>query len=475
MRNLLLLILILCTVTMATAQMTIDGQNLYGNEWIDYSKSYVKVGIDQDGMVKVTRAELLSNGMTASQIVGDDLQMFSNGKEVPLYITSGGQWTDADFLLFYGERNDGFLDAVLFENPEEDQLNCEVSIFSDIRNYYITTNPGTNNLRYIFSGIDPNTSTLATENFYMDKLQIVNNDDLWTTLSPTDPQLEFSTFLPMDGYSSTMLNDRTVELDLVNYFDGGPEPTLDMKLGSNGTSHFIQIEFNSNPIHQEIFSGAQVKNYNFVVEKNNIRPNRANFIRMRGSTPGDRMSLAVLEMTYPRTYTAAGESEYVFYTGDDNLDERVEIPDFTGTSNTLLFDLENHTVMVPRMAGTTAAAVIPGGAVRQAKMILTSDQSFRQALEISSLRMENLESLNPQYLILTSEELNKVENGSNPIEDYAAFRSSALGGGYTTQVINVEDLYDQFGYGVHEHSQAIRNFSQYMQDKWPDFELACII
>ncbi|RMD74557.1 MAG: hypothetical protein D6818_02960, partial [Bacteroidetes bacterium] len=48
--------------------------------------------------------------------------------------------------------------------------------------------------------------------------------------------------------------------------------------------------------------------------------------------------------------------------------------------------------------------------------------------------------------------------GYNPVQAYADYRSSPEGGGYEARVIDVTQLYDQFGWGIVGHEQAIRNF-----------------
>jgi len=78
-------------------------------------------------------------------------------------------------------------------------------------------------------------------------------------------------------------------------------------------------------------------------------------------------------------------------------------------------------------------------------------------------------------LILTTEVLNNSENGDNPIQQYADFRATEIGGGYKVGTVNIEDIYDQFGYGVNGYSYCVRNFSNYMRVRWPEFKMVFII
>src|SRR5690606_14831998 len=46
------------------------------------------------------------------------------------------------------------------------------------------------------------------------------------------------------------------------------------------------------------------------------------------------------------------------------------------------------------------------------------------------------------------------------------YRSSVAGGSRNVLVVNAEDLYDQFYYGLDLHPLAIRNFLKFAYDKW---------
>src|SRR5690606_22347324 len=49
------------------------------------------------------------------------------------------------------------------------------------------------------------------------------------------------------------------------------------------------------------------------------------------------------------------------------------------------------------------------------------------------------------YIILTHK--GYIEDASDPIGQYAAYRSSPDGGSYRVTVVDVTELYDQFGWG----------------------------
>ena len=62
------------------------------------------------------------------------------------------------------------------------------------------------------------------------------------------------------------------------------------------------------------------------------------------------------------------------------------------------------------------------------------------------------------FLIITNELLTNATPGGDPVEDYRVYRSSAAGGSYNAKVYLIDQLVDQFAYGIKMHPLSIRNF-----------------
>jgi hypothetical protein len=52
-------------------------------------------------------------------------------------------------------------------------------------------------------------------------------------------------------------------------------------------------------------------------------------------------------------------------------------------------------------------------------------------------------------------------NGTNPIEAYRTYRSSTAGGSYNAKVYMIDELIDQFSFGIKFHPLSIRNFLRF--------------
>jgi hypothetical protein len=70
------------------------------------------------------------------------------------------------------------------------------------------------------------------------------------------------------------------------------------------------------------------------------------------------------------------------------------------------------------------------------------------------------------YLIITHPTMFAGTNGRNPVEEYKAYRQSADGGGYNVAVVDINEITDQFAFGIKKHPLAIKNFLRYGRNKF---------
>src|SRR5689334_13265092 len=56
----------------------------FGNEWIDYSKTYYKFKIGSNGLVRIPQSTLAAAGLGG--VPAEQFQLFRNGQEVPIYV-----------------------------------------------------------------------------------------------------------------------------------------------------------------------------------------------------------------------------------------------------------------------------------------------------------------------------------------------------------------------------------------------------
>ncbi|MBK6274340.1 MAG: hypothetical protein IPF58_06370 [Saprospirales bacterium] len=120
----------------------------YGNEWISYGTTYYKFKVAQTSLYRISQSTLIGLGLPASQLRSADFKLIRNGVEVPLYISTTGLLTPSDYIEFYGEKNDGKPDSLLYKT-KNNQPNDRYSIYTDSATFYLTLAPFSINKRII--------------------------------------------------------------------------------------------------------------------------------------------------------------------------------------------------------------------------------------------------------------------------------------------------------------------------------------
>lgn len=476
MRNFFLSTLFLLGFISAFSQMQDNGKVYYGNEWIDYTKDYLKIQIQSKGIYKVEYQEILDAGLQAG-FSGSELQLFNNGEELAIFTSSEGIWTSSDYLLFYGEKNDGAIDRFHYDNWEEEQLNPKYSMYSDIRCYYLLVNPGSSqNRRYTFIENDLSNNTLAAEEYYMHRQEQVYSDFSWSPSAPDVPDAHYSSFIKTEGFGRKLSAQHSLNFNIDKISSSSAEPAyFEMRTGSNTqTEHIIHIDFNGQLIETDEYSGNQVIDYRLEVPKELLQSNNQVFVEGKGFA--DLITIAHSALVYPREFDALNQTYFEFHVEAGKPDAYYEVRRFNPGGKNYLFDLENERYLLPQLQSGVAKFRISNSGMNSTKLALVAANiGLKDVASLERIQFESLDDLNPEYLIITSNKLNNNDDGRNPVQEYADFRASNLGGGYKTAIVNVEDLFDQYAYGIDNHSLAIRNFAQAIKPNWPDFKMVFII
>ncbi|MDG2369570.1 MAG: hypothetical protein P8M12_02925, partial [Flavobacteriales bacterium] len=123
-----------------------------GNEWINFSQRYFKIPIYKTGIHRLDyltiKTTLFNLGINVSTIPTSEFQVFGREKEIPLFIEDGndGFLNTDDYIEFYAEKNDSWLDSLVYESSDY-VPDPYYSLFNDTIRYYLTWDNQTNGLR----------------------------------------------------------------------------------------------------------------------------------------------------------------------------------------------------------------------------------------------------------------------------------------------------------------------------------------
>ena len=472
----------------------------YGNEWINYSQKYYKLPVVQEGIYKITYQTLQNNGIDPSQFSPLNMQIFGRDKEQPIVVFDGGDNSfDAnDYFVFYAERNNGWLDSTLFEDPNTIG-NPGTCIFNDTINYFFTWNNLTTNKRFTIESANASEYSNFTESIYVWGFAEVFGTAAYN-IAYLENGVQLSQFSPGEGYYNGMFGGEMNGTDFVNdvYFNLPslyssnlvPNAIFHGKSNSNsnadtdGTSgtndnHHLKWELGNDPFgsnnllivdstfqgHQQIISNRNVPNY-FL--QNSLRT-RMTIIDDLGALT-DYQSFSYMSLYYPRTGNFNGLNKDIFYLKNPTNASKtyVKVTNSTIGANPfmLVFGGTSSKYIVPEnLGGGSWRALITNSGNNKDQKVVFQDPS--NLIEVTSLTPVN-QFTNSAYFTDMS---TLIYDSSNlmifhPTMDSVSklYRDYRVETGYNVVLANIEELYLQFGGGIRKHNAAIRRFALYAYD-----------
>lgn len=456
----------------------------YGNEWIDYNQTYYQFDILADGIYKIDYSTLAASGIPVGFIAPEDFQVFGKQKELPLYVEDGGDgsFDTGDYILFYGRRNDGWLDSTLYLDPNTIG-NPAYSLYNDTISYFLSWNSSTSNLRYV----------VETDNNFDNYTSIA--DYIWYKYerSITVTYLEGarndysspSFYSAGEGWGRPPVNKgSTVSLNATT-----PYPYVDpaapfarfyalnvsnssATYTGSGNHHLQWLLGSSNTVMEDnIFVGYQQirTNQSFTSDllTDGVTPVIWKIIDDQGALT-DYQSPTYYYVEYPRLTNFGGANKLNFeVTNDPQGKIRLDVTNVTVTNPIMLVHGEVPRIVPFESHNGGYSVLIPNSAIGIRQQVIYSNES--EFIDVTELKPVNGTGSFVNYsampggfedaLIMVYNE--KLMPG---VTSYETYRESAAGGGYNVLLANVDDLYMQFGGGIRKHINGIRRFAQYVYD-----------
>ncbi|MEP6465753.1 MAG: C25 family cysteine peptidase, partial [Parafilimonas sp.] len=459
------LILISCIVCFnAVAQQ-------YYNEWIDYSKTYYKFKIVNTGLYRINQNTLPAALQLAP---AEQFQLWRNGKQIAIYTSvATGVLPANGYIEFYGQKNDGLPDRNLYKDPAN-QLSTDLSLETDTAAYFLTTNAA-NNLHITDSVNDVAHNTLpADQSFlyhYRYDFQNMLNRGRAVNLGTN---VYSSTYDIGEWWSSNEITPGSaLTLNAGNLFAATTStvtPQLNVAVAGNSAvlgSKAINVAINGS----NVISYSNLVGMNAAVLNNNsvnaslINTAATSFvISMTNTNPGgenDRIVTGFIDLSYSRQFNFGGASQFAFQLPATTQGNFLKITGFSG-GHAMLYDLTNN-VRYADIDGTLQFALPPSASDRN--LVLLSEDN---AANISTLAQRNFPDYSVvanqgDYLIISNKILTNVPL-SGPVADYVDYRKSSAGGAYNVKVCDIDDLVDEFAYGIKQHPLSVKNFLRYARN-----------
>lgn len=471
-----------------TATLLAQGHNgLYGNEWIDYTpgKQYYKIKITEDGIYRISAAALQQAGINLASLNSAGLQMFHEGKEIPIQVSTSSN--QVDYVQFYGTKNTGAYDVHIY-NDASHHFNEFYSVFSDTAAYFLTWQNTPSNQH--FTTVTANLSNLPTkEPYFMHTSRRVfsGNWNEGLTWQISTERLTKSTFEYGEGFGSNLLDNISATLPTEHPYTAGPNATAAVKIFSPSPfPHQLEIRSGNVTYGAHNFNAWNVGRYTASLPMSTIQANGTNLAAVGTANSSDRYHAAYMEITYAREFDFDGQSVFKFSIPASASRKHLEINNVDGTNASLnrffLYDLNNN-IRIQCFYDASNNRILtdlPPSTVDRA-LILINEGNSNSYIEVSGLQPISFRNFGSpvftptNYVIITHPSLRQNSNGGNPIFDYRAYRQSNAGGGFITADVSIQELYDQFAYGIPGHPLAIRHFAHYIKSNWINPEYVFLI
>ncbi len=475
MKKVLIPILLLF-VTLCQAQLT--------NSWIDNNKTYYKFKIGQAGVYRINQPLLATLGL--GNITSDQFQLWRNGVEVSIYTSqpNGSILSPAGFIEFLGEKNDGKPDNTLYKNATY-QLSDSFSLFSDTATYFLTVNPAGNNLRINLLDNNVSGTTLAPDLYFMRKIRIAYNNKYNPGFGQNAGEYVYSSSYDMgEGYTTNdIYGGFDQSFNNLNVFPTAPDNSsfYIAAFGNSPNLRNLKVKFGSTVLFDDVAMNSfsivkkQVDNIPISAFSNpdNLIINTSGYLPPPGIVNAySRIVVGEMILTYPSKFNFNNSNYFYFELKASPAGNYLIIDNFNiGSVPPVLYCITDGQKLVGdiSVSGKVRFA-LPGSNSTLRKFYLANEETANVNIvnTLTSTTFLNFNDVNNQgdYLIISHPSLFNDGQGVNYVEQYKQYRASAAGGGFNVKIININELDDQFGFGIKKHPVAIRDFIRFASSQF---------
>lgn len=429
----------------------------FNNDWIQYDQSYLEVFMEEDGLYEISTIDIKNAGLDISKI-NEQLQIFYHGNQIPVYINEGS-------VVFYAKQNRGELDEVLYRQGE--QLNPEYSLFTDQSAYYITISDDQDVLRYKIGSTDSASNADQVKTFWV-KESAVLNDSHFKPKVGVNRDLQSSVFDIGEGFGSELSNDHRFLLRTEDVDNSVSNATLQIRFAGNDTDHSIQILWNETLIEEFTSSGYGVYQKEYSIPSPELLQTNQLVIRSQNGDL-DKLIVASYSLEYPQIVKSINDQKAFSINASDNDQSVLADP----ALDIMIIDTEKEIIYSPT---EEQSSIIIEASQNRSNLLFIPKDKIQKINRLESVQFKDYRNQNPSYILLTDDRLRESNSsGQDEVQAYADYRSSDEGGALDVSIVDVNDLYRQFSFGVKSHPIAIKQFAQYVVDIWPNVEGLFII
>src|SRR5581483_12026078 len=397
-------------------------------QWQIASQNAIKIAVNKTGWYKVSIFDLMTAGLTG-KVIPANLQMFVGGVEIPIIVNTASPdvLTSNDSIEFYGTALDTpTTNTQIYWVVTGSQPGKRISTEQSPG---LTNNTGPTSFQYTVERKD--------RTLYFSSLLNGDAENWFGPVVNTTPALQGLTVTHLDTGSSEIA---TIEIALQ---------------GVTTNAHQVNVMLNGNAIESISFNAMDHKDATLLIPQSSLVEGK-NEISLVSQNSGYVSLIDFVRITFAHTYTADSNNLFAPAAGM----QPVQVSGFTSDQiRAINVKNPNQPIEIEGTIGGDAGNYSIGFGPSKSRdlLLFTPDQTLRPA----SITANQPSGLNrapgANFVVITYKDF--VQS----VQPFVSFKQSQR---YKVTLVDVENIYDEFSYGVHK-PQAVKDFLNWTYLHWP--------
>ncbi len=444
-----------------------DINTISKSDWIDYSSSYVKLGIAEDGIYKIDYEFLQMSGVNPNVINPVNLKVYSEGAEIPIFVFGEDDlvFDESDYILLFAEKNYSREDYRKLPASGEEYIPY-IDKYSDTS--YVWLNWTGSAGKRVMELPNESTSAIDTITQHVSFHHLESDERFWYNNSGT-PQGELPfEFMIKTWTGKTIGNGRNVSYYfLQNNILPDQIAEVYIRLISHAANitqdaHSFSYSMNSgSALDTSVFNFRKTANLfsSFNTDELKQGNNGITIIGNETSALFHQALIDWIEIEIPVQNVIENDSLKLKF--PDDFKDRYATIQISSVDNPEDYEFWKVKPIAKRLnVNFVSGNIFFNDSVSgDSEYLILSNSKLKTPQFTYSKRFVNLNDKNngADYIIIS----NKVLEES--VTEYAEFINSSYE--LRTQIAWVDDIYDEFGFG-HKSAEAIKEFINTAYSTW---------
>ncbi|RAI88487.1 putative type IX secretion system sortase PorU2 [Algoriphagus yeomjeoni] len=422
--------------------------------WYNYNQTYYKIPTGSDGIHRISASSLSGSGINLTGLDPRNIRLYHRGQEVAIHIEgeNDGRFDGDDYIDFFGQRNDGTLDKLLYTDFEKIP-NPYFNTNSDSTAFFLTVTTGQNGKRMVLRSA-PEVALPAATSYSSEKLLAIGEQ--YSLGVGYALGFRLSKFDQGQGWMSGIITKGSTRQLTLNELGVMGAGTAKLEIGLVGRSfnpHTTRILAGPTPTNQRLvgtissvqFESPQVT-LDLAMSDFNSDGSIVIGVNSAGPESADNISVAYAKITYRNNVSSGDFASKLFISPSGN--QRIQLSGISGNYSAIdIADPINPQKVQLSKTGQTLSfrSSIQSDS---SKVWVQNEENIIPIARLEPVKFRNYLAQAANYILVGHTALEQPSTQfDNPLKAYADHRASPAGGGFDTLIVKMEDLYNQFSYG----------------------------